>query len=521
MGAQAPEPAALASRPLEAEPGRARLPRPHPAEAAAPAGRPAPPEALGADRLESEPPRLARLAAAAPAARQTRAGALPQPLPVPDTAPPAAHGDLAVPPAAAAPATAPDRVVAPPATPAAEKLASTPPGATQLDTAEPAPDPAQAGAPDTLVLVAAPARPTGLSPARPDAAPLASGALRPAALAPENPAARPTPAALPDTPHITPAAPTAAPATQGEAPTANIAPTTADPVPLAAAAPAPAPAAEGVAPVDRQRATTALDGFGDIADPVSLTAMQSFMAPETLAPEADIRDGLAGMLAGVPCARLQARFLPERGMLEVHGHVPEEDAAAPLLAALRAEMGADIPVRPNLRVLPRPQCEVLSTIAETGLPQSTDQALDARLVGEDTHVKEFTFAEGDPLVLELAAPDYDAYLYVDYFDAAGQVIHLMPNEATPLRRAEAGSLQKIGAAGPDGPGLRLLIGPPFGQEIAVAFAASTPLYEGARPMVEPAAPYLASLTRLIAQARARDPDFRGEWVYFLVVTRPS
>jgi hypothetical protein len=184
-------------------------------------------------------------------------------------------------------------------------------------------------------------------------------------------------------------------------------------------------------------------------------------------------------------------------------------------------MGADIPVRPNLRVLPRPQCEVLAAIAGAGLPQSTDQALDARLVGEDTHVREFAFSAGERLELELAAPDYDAYLYVDYFDAAGQVIHLRPNEAVPLRRAGAGSIQSIGGADDGTPGLRLEIGPPFGQEIVVAIAASAPLFDAPRPLVEPAGPYLADLSRRIAEARTLDPAFRGEWVYFLVITRPS
>jgi len=52
----------------------------------------------------------------------------------------------------------------------------------------------------------------------------------------------------------------------------------------------------------------------------------------------------------------------------------------------------------------------------------------------------------------------------------------------------------------------------------VAFATSVPLYDGLRPMVEPAAPYLAFLRDRVAQARGAHADFKGEWVYFFIST---
>ena len=73
------------------------------------------------------------------------------------------------------------------------------------------------------------------------------------------------------------------------------------------------------------------------------------------------------------------------------------------------------------------------------------------------------------------------------------------------------------AVGPNGEDIQ--IGPPYGQEIAVAFAASEPLFDEIRPLIEPAEPYLAWLREKVAAARAADPDFKGEWVYFFVATR--
>ena len=73
----------------------------------------------------------------------------------------------------------------------------------------------------------------------------------------------------------------------------------------------------------------------------------------------------------------------------------------------------------------------------------------------------------------------------------------------------------------DDPGLFITIGPPYGQEIAVAFAASVPIHDGLRPIIEPADNYLTWMRDRIAQTRAEHPDFKGEWVYFSVITAPA
>ena len=256
------------------------------------------------------------------------------------------------------------------------------------------------------------------------------------------------------------------------------------------------------------------------ADPVSLAAAQSFMrapAPEGGDP---VRDGLSAALAAPPCSRLQTRYDPDTGTLELRGHVPEDALRAPLLAALRAQVGVGMPVADRMRILPSPVCGALSGIAAVGLPQSTEQETDPRIVGPDTHVRAYDYREGQRLVLDLAAPDYDAVVYVDYFAADGTVIHLEPNDTVPLRRVAADAPFRVGAGAPGRPALDLTVAPPFGQEIAVAFAASRPLYEGVRPVVEPAGPYLEFLAARVAAARAADPGFKGEWVYVFIATGP-
>ena len=254
-------------------------------------------------------------------------------------------------------------------------------------------------------------------------------------------------------------------------------------------------------------------------DSVSLAAFQSFMQPGDVASDGNtLRDGLSGILAQVPCSRLQVAFNPENATLEVKGHLPENGLRDPVLAALQAQMGADISLSDKMRILPRPQCGALAGIADVGLPQSTDQITNPLLVGADAHARVLEYAGGDRLFFDLTSPDYPAYIYVDYFDAGGSVLHLAPNELVPLVAAPPQSSQRVGAKTPQDVGLQIRVGPPYGQEIAVAFAASHPLYQENRPLTEPAAPYLQWLKDRVATTRTANPDFKGEWVYFLITT---
>ena len=472
------------------------------------------------------------LAATAPTAPLTRpeapaAPALAAAAPA-GTPAPALRPDAPVATATALPATPPLQAAAA-ATPVAQ---ATPPQAPVAAAIAPdtRPQPA-AAAPDTVALAAAAAGPATVALA---AAPPGAAAVALTAAAPPPGATAPTPAVLPAAPVTTATARSDAPAVAPIAPPAvAAAPAPLPPAPPAAAAPAsgaslaaaaPAAPAAAALPPPSEHATAALAwaGGGGAVDPVSLAAIQAFMTPGDLAASSanagELRDGVSALLAAVPCARLQTVFVPETGTLELRGHVPDPGLRAPLLAALQQKMGASIPVADKLRILPRPQCGALAGIAAVGLPQSTEQESDPRVIGPGAYVRDYSYTAGQRLTFELQAPDYPSVVYVDYFDAAGNVIHLQPNATVPLPRAVPKARLTVGKPAPDRPALNITIGPPYGQEIAVAFAASAPLYDGLRPMVEPAAPYLAFLRGKVAAARAADPAFKGEWVYFFIST---
>jgi hypothetical protein len=354
---------------------------------------------------------------------------------------------------------------------------------------------------------AAGARPptAGLDPVQPENQSAEPSGPQTAAAESTPPAATAASPAAPQAPAVASSLPEAAPA--GRTASARLATT------LGPSAP----------PSDSASAVLAWSGGGqESVDSASLAAISAFMRPGAARAEGDpLRDGIEGALGAVGCARLQAVFQPESGTLALRGHVPEPAAAAPVRDALRARLGDSIPIDDRVLVLPRPQCDMLDAVARVGLPQSAEQFTDPRIIGQEAHVREYRYAEGERLVLDLEAPDYPSYVYVDYFDAAGRVIHLQPNETVPLERLAPKTQVEIGAPRPDRPSLDIRIAPPFGQEFAVAFASSRPLFDAPRPMVEPALPYLEALRASISAARADDPDYRGEWVYFFVTTGPG
>lgn len=277
-------------------------------------------------------------------------------------------------------------------------------------------------------------------------------------------------------------------------------------------------------PSEKGRASLAWTGGAeDTVEPVSLAAIQAFMQPGDVDQSAsnigELRDGIGAILASVPCARLQTTFIPETGQLELRGHIPEDALRGPILAALSAEIGGAIPVSDQLLILPRPQCGALSQISNVGLPQSTEQLTNPRVIGADGFAQNYTYVDGQRLELDLVAPDYDSYVYVDYFAADGSVIHLQPNRIVPLEFVAAKAPLSVGRDRADKPSLDITVSPPFGQEIAAAFATSQPLYDEARPLQEPAGPYLEFLKERVRAARERDRQFKGEWVYFFISTQ--
>jgi hypothetical protein len=560
------EPRGPATEPLAPSGNRASSVRAA-GKAAAPvspdAGSPAPPASLPADRLAADAPEPAARVAAVRAPGEPAAASLPAAASTTAIAPaPAASGAVTPAPAASRPLAGarPEAARAATATLTGDPAAAVSPAAGRI---EPVPAGRGAAAGSAVYPASPRAAPTALAEARADAVALPGEAVGAAAAASERapPAEPPSRRAAPSVMEaeasreaapspeaaltaVARGAPARVALPKGEiaaaampdAPRVGSAPasgTTAAPRRPDAEAPAYvsstrlARAAGARPPADiATRASAGLAWSGDAAarfDALSLATVQSFMAPRRAEASGmhggDVRDGISAFLARFPCSRLQAAFVPETGGLEVRGHVPRPELRAEVEARLSGMIGGAIEVGGDIALLPEPQCNLLGAVSALGLPQSTDQADDPLVVGQAAQARVFAVAGGETLHMDLGGADYPAFIYVDYYDSAGNVLHLVPNEHVPLRRVGAEAPVRIGEGNPDFEGLALVVEPPYGRDIAVAIAASRPLYEGLRPLVEPAEPYLDWLRERVAEAREA-PGFRGEWVYFFVDTRP-
>lgn len=300
---------------------------------------------------------------------------------------------------------------------------------------------------------------------------------------------------------------------------------------------APAAVAGVVAPTSATTTAVAMEAavawsgeIDTVLDEKSLAAIQSFMQPGEVTQSASfagsVRDGIGDALAQFPCSRLQAAFQPETGGLEIRGHVPVPALRAEVVTMLEQAVGGAIPIGGSVMVLPAPQCGVLDAVEGLGFPQSTDQENDPLEVGREAQAQLLSFEEGQRVVFALQAPEFDAHIYLDYYDKDGNVVHVLPNQYIEDNRRGAntrfaiGETQGGGEAQGGGAGFEMRVTPPFSQDIAIVFGATRPLYDGLRPLVEDAAGYLAWLRERINELRAEDPAFRGEWVYLFVRTGP-
>jgi serine/threonine protein kinase len=97
------------------------------------------------------------------------------------------------------------------------------------------------------------------------------------------------------------------------------------------------------------------------------------------------------------------------------------------------------------------------------------------------------FVEGEPLVLDVAAPLYRSYLYVDYHSHDGYVVHLLPDERSGPVRLGAGEWLSLGEGG------EWVVSPPFGEELIAVIASPVPLFADIRQNHESDGDYLAAL----------------------------
>ena len=207
-------------------------------------------------------------------------------------------------------------------------------------------------------------------------------------------------------------------------------------------------------------------------------------------PKPTIEAPVQQALAGFPCSDLTASVDEDKGTVKIGGYVSRADDISGVkqrITALEGVKSADVQVQ--LRIWPH--CEVVK-ILEPFQARNNDSGYGLTVTPSTGHSDRFI--EGEKVTIKVTQPNYDGYLYVDYYFVDGNMAHIFPhpNEPESGRLVKAGETLVVGNT-PEG----WIVGAPFGQELITVISSPTPLYDGALPTFDKAEDYLPKLRQML------------------------
>jgi hypothetical protein len=263
----------------------------------------------------------------------------------------------------------------------------------------------------------------------------------------------------------------------------------------------PAPVAE-IAPVPSER-----------------TELAALPVAPRLSTGVDPDSEIEAVVRSYGCARVSALYEINGGSVTLSGHLRSPADRDELLERLVQVPGVSRVEASDVHIIGDPYCRVLAFLGRPEFVRSDEQHADISAIGDPVQASVDRFDAGTPLELQMIAPDFPSYIYVDYFAVDGNVYHLLPT--ADLEEARFAPDEQFGLGGRYERGLKVTIAPPFGLDLILAIGSSEPLFEEVRPTVEDAANYLAALGTAIDETQAENPGLRLEYAYHLIYTGPA
>jgi hypothetical protein len=204
-------------------------------------------------------------------------------------------------------------------------------------------------------------------------------------------------------------------------------------------------------------------------------------------PVDELRRQLAAATAGYQCAAIDVAVSPDREV-RVSGHLATPQEIDRLRRDIGAISGAG-PMSFDVGLMGWPYCEVAGMLTPL-IGQGAHDAPSLALTSKELHI-------GDRLTVDVRAPGFDGYLYIDYFNADGEVLHLFPSGRDRLNLRPSRNHFVLGC--PPMLTTYTLGGKP-GRQLVSLVATSKPLFSDPRPEVERARDYLANLSEAIGRS---------------------
>lgn len=186
------------------------------------------------------------------------------------------------------------------------------------------------------------------------------------------------------------------------------------------------------------------------------------------------------------CSSLKA-YVNDEEAVSIKGHISHEEDLLSLMDYMDTIKEASN-VTYEVVSLGWPFCEVASILS----PHNRANIINDAGLQIDTSNHATQLYEGNELIVELSAPNFESFLYVDYYRSDGTVVHLHPSDHKINKPIAASTRMIIGNSGN-----RWQIQKPYGDNQIVVMASNQPLVKTKRPLQEPAQNYLSVLHKQI------------------------
>ena len=228
-------------------------------------------------------------------------------------------------------------------------------------------------------------------------------------------------------------------------------------------------------------------GTGPAREPASPMAPSATVPPA--APTFSTA-AIAPILARVPCSALVASARDHA--LQVQGYIPRSFGITHLKEMLSAAPGVQT-LNLDVQQVSEDECAAINVFAPYWVRnRQTGQGASIQAKARNAEL-----TEGDPLMVDIKTPGYDAYVYVDYYVLDGNVAHLVPNPRALAHQAPANYTATVGSLG------NWVVSKPFGTELIVLLVTPVPVFDGVRPEIESRSDYLRAVEKQLAQIAAK------------------
>ena len=236
-----------------------------------------------------------------------------------------------------------------------------------------------------------------------------------------------------------------------------------------------------------------------------------YLAWILLNPKPSILAPVQKELAAFPCSALEASVDEGEGSVKVTGYVSRADdipAVKQRVLAVQGVKSADVQVGQRIW----PHCEVVE-ILKAYKARNDDGQYGLTVTPFTGHSERFI--EGEKITVKVTEPNYEGYLYVDYYTVTGDVAHIFPHPQETESGRTFGSSEQL-TIGEEGRGW--VVCPPLGQELITVISSPTPLYTEALVESESAKDYLPKLRQMLDANRG---NAKLAAAYLFMQTEPA